>query len=102
MQRNIINSEPEKVKRQKYSPQFKDQALERAEKEGVPQTAKDLGLAESMLYSWRTKKNQSGQPLENLKLQQAEMARLKRENARLAEENSFLKKVATYFTKEST
>lgn len=99
MKENITKKE--KNTRQKYSPQFKDQALERAEKEGVPQTAKDLGLAESMLYSWRAKKNQSGQSLENLKIQQAEMARLRRENTRLAEENSFLKKVATYFTKES-
>jgi transposase len=33
--------------------------------------------------------------MENQKIQQAEMARLKRENARLQEENSFLKKVAT-------
>ena len=30
--------------RQKYSPQFKDQALERAAKNGIPQTAKDLGI----------------------------------------------------------
>ena len=43
----------QKTNRTKYSPQFKDQALERAEKEGVPQVAKDLGIAESMLYSWR-------------------------------------------------
>lgn len=55
MQENTINAKPEKVKRQKYSPQFKDQALERAEKEGIPQTAKDLGLPESILYSWRAK-----------------------------------------------
>lgn len=99
MKETVITKE--KAVRQKYSPQFKDQALERAEKEGVPQTAKDLGLAESMLYSWRARRNQGGQSLEVQKLQQAEMARLKRENARLAEENSFLKKVATYFTKES-
>lgn len=42
----------QKNSRKKYSPQFKDQALERAEKEGVPQVAKDLGIVESMLYSW--------------------------------------------------
>lgn len=87
--------------RQKYSPQFKDQALERAEKVGVPQAAKDLGIAEPMLYSWRAKQKQGATPLEHQKLQQAEMARLKRENERLQEENAFLKKVATYFTKES-
>lgn len=87
--------------RKKYSVQFKDQALERASKDGIPMVAKDLGLAEATLYSWRAKKNQGGGTLENQKLQQAELSRLKRENARLAEENAFLKKVATYFTKES-
>lgn len=87
--------------RKKYSAQFKDQALERASKDGIPLVAKELGLAEATLYSWRTKKNQGGDTLENQKLQQAELARLKRENSRLAEENAFLKKVATYFTKES-
>lgn len=84
----------------KYSPQFKDQVLERIVKEGVPQVAKDLGLAESLLYSWKSRRQRGGDTLENQKLQQAELARLKRENARLAEENAFLKKAAD-FAKES-
>lgn len=88
--------------RQKYSPPFKDQALERAEKEGVARTAKDLGIPAAMLYSWRAKQKQGGHSLENQKIQQAELAKLKREVSRLEEENAFLKKVATYFTKEST
>lgn len=97
-----MNKKPkDRQPRQKYSPQFKDQALERAEKVGVPQAAKDLGIAECMLYSWRAKRKQGGNALENQKLQQAELAKLKRDNARLQEENAFLKKVATYFTKES-
>jgi transposase len=87
--------------RTKYSPQFKDQTLARAKKDGVAQTARDLGLTESLIYSWRTKVRLGNEPLENQKLQQAEMARLKREVAKLSEENAFLKKVATYFTKES-
>lgn len=95
------NSSEQKIVRNKYSPQFKDQAVERAEKDGVAQVAKDLRIAESMLYSWRSKKQQGGTTLEHQKLQQAEMTRLKRECARLAEENAFLKKVAAYFTKES-
>jgi transposase len=53
-----------------------------------------------MLYSWRTRQRQSGQPLEQQKLQQAELARLKREVTRLEEENAFLKKAAAYFAKE--
>lgn len=95
------NSPKQRKTRQKHSPQFKDQALERAARDGVPQTAKDLGITEGLLYSWRAKRSQGGDTMENQKLQQAEMARLKREVARLQEENSFLKKVATYFTKES-
>lgn len=95
------NNSDQKTIRNKYSPQFKDQALDRAVKEGVAQVAKDLGLAESLLYSWRAKRNQGGSPLENQKLQEAELARLKRENTRLAEENAFLKKAAAYFAKES-
>lgn len=96
------NNKPEqKVIRKKYSPQFKDLALERIAKEGVPQVAKDLGLAESLLYSWKAQQKKGGDSIENQKLQQAEMARLKRENARLAEENAFLKKAAAYFAKES-
>jgi transposase len=70
--------------------------LECADKDGIGKVAKDLGLTESMLYNWRNKGNKTGQPFEDQKLQQAEMARLKRENARLEEEVAFLKKAATY------
>ena len=89
-----------KVIRKKYSPQFKDQALALAERDGVPKTAADLGLPEPMIYSWRAKQRQGGDSIESQKLQQSELAKLKRENARLAEENAFLKKAAAYFAKE--
>ncbi len=95
------NNPKKETTRKKYSPQFKDQAVERAKKDGVPQAAKDLGIPESMLYYWRSQKNKGGNTIENQKLQQAEMTRLKREVDRLEQENAFLKKVATYFTKES-
>jgi len=75
--------------------------LARAEKDGVAQVAQDLGIAESMLYSWRAKQRYFGTSLENQKSQQAELARLKREVDRLAMENDFLKKAAAYFAKES-
>jgi len=88
------------VARNKYTPQFKEQALERADKDGIPKAANDLGLAESMLYNWRAKRRQTAQPFEDQKLQQAEVARLKRENARLEEEVAFLKKAAAYFAKQ--
>ncbi len=89
-----------KPKRNKYTSQFKEQALERAKQEGVPKAAKDLGIAQAMLYSWQAKSRQTGQPFEEQKLQQAEIAQLKRENARLEEEVAFLKKAAAYFAKQ--
>lgn len=96
------NNKPEfKRVKNKYSPQFKAQVLERITNEGVVQVAKELGLAESLLYSWKSKRQRGGDTLENQKIQQAEVSRLKRENARLAEENAFLKKAAAYFAKES-
>lgn len=88
------------IVRNKYTAQFKEQALERADRDGIPTVAKDLGLAESMLYTWRAKRRQTNQPFEEQKLQQAEMSRLKRENARLEEEVAFLKKAAAYFAKQ--
>lgn len=97
----INNKSDQKVSRKKYSSQFKDQALERSVKDGIVQVAKDLGIKESMLYYWRSQQKQGGDSIENQKLQQAELSRLKREVARLAEENAFLKKAAAYFAKES-
>jgi len=85
--------------RNKYTAQFKEQALERADRDGIPKVSQDLGLAEATLYAWRAKRRQTGQPFEDQKLQQAEMARLKRENTRLEEEVAFLKKAAAYFAK---
>lgn len=41
------------VIRNKYTAQYREQALERADRDGIPKTAQDLGLTESMLYSWR-------------------------------------------------
>ena len=45
----------------KYSREFKDRALELSKKVGVPQAAEDLGIPSSMLYSWRSQREQSGQ-----------------------------------------
>ena len=71
---NTIKSE-QKIARKKYSPQFKDLALERSETEGVPQVAKDLGLAESLLYSWKAQKKKGGDSIENQKLQRRTLPR---------------------------
>ena len=86
--------------RNRYSPEFKKQALERAEKDGIAAVARDLDLQESQLYTWRQKRRLEGLTTEEQKLQQGELARLKRDLARLEEENAFLKKAAAYFAKQ--
>lgn len=86
--------------RNQYSPEFKKQTLARAEKDGIAAVARDLGLPESQLYTWRQKQRLEGLTTEEQKLQQGELARLKRDLARLEEENAFLKKAAAYFAKQ--
>ena len=90
-----------KTGRKRYSPEFKDQALILIKQQGVPKTAIDLDLPESMLYSWRSQQQKSGSAFETQKLKDAELARLRRELARAQEENAFLKKAAATFAKES-
>jgi transposase len=88
-----------KAERKHYSAEFKQQAVLRAVKDGVPAVARDLGLEAAQLYAWRAKAQQQGQDVEAQRLMQSEHARLKRELARLEEENAFLKKAAAYFAK---
>ena len=89
-----------KAKRQRFSAEFKQQALLRSVKDGVTVVARDLGLQPAQLYAWRAKSQQAGQDADAQRLLQSEAARLKREVARLEEENAFLKKAAAYFAKQ--
>lgn len=86
--------------RNKYSPEFKKQVLARAQKDGAAAVARDLNLKESQIYAWRQRERLEGLTTEEQKLQDAELARLKRDLARLEEENAFLKKAAAYFAKQ--
>lgn len=88
-----------KRERQQFSVEFKQQALLRAVKDGVPAAARDLGLEPAQLYAWRAKAQQHGQDAEAQRVMQSEHARLKREVARMEEEIAFLKKAAAYFAK---
>jgi transposase-like protein len=66
--------------------------LARAAQGGVAIAAKDLGLRESQIYAWRAKARLEGQTTEErCLLQSAEQARLRREVARLEEEDAFPK-----------
>lgn len=87
-------------KRTRFSAEFKQQALLRAVKDGVPAVARDLGLQPAQLYAWRAQAQQQGEDAEAQRLAQSEAARLRREVTRLEEEVAFLKKAAAYFAKQ--
>lgn len=85
--------------RQRHSQQYKTESLALAEKVGVSTAAKQLGLHESQLYSWRSKArlSQDRSAVEERLL--VENARLKRQLAEQAEELAIVKKAAAYFAK---
>jgi len=91
-----------KQARKQHSQAFKDEALGLAEKVGVAQAARDLGLHDSQLYDWRQKSRQQRSQSEIEQTQATEIARLKRQMAEQAEELAILKKAATYFAKNLT
>ncbi len=85
--------------RKRHSQQYKAEALALAERVGIPVAAKQLGLHESQLYSWRVKNRlheERSAVEERLAL---ENARLKRQLAEQTEELAILKKAAAYFAK---
>lgn len=70
----------------------------------VAQVARDLGIADHLLYRWRAEQQQAegrGQTRQSLRAEQAELAQLRRENAVLKQERNFLKRAAAFFAKES-
>ena len=101
-------------KRRYFSPEFKLEAIRRADERraaGVPltQAARELGLSDDLLRSWRRQlaARDGAAPADvfpgqgRLPSDEAEVQRLRRENTRLQQENAFLKSAAAYFARES-
>ena len=85
--------------RQRHSQQYKTESLALAEKVGVATAAKQLGLHESQLYSWRSKARLAQDRSAVEERLHVENARLKRQLAEQAEELAIVKKAAAYFAK---
>ena len=92
-------------KRREYSPEFKREAVELSRTPGVTvkQIAEELGIAANMLTRWRREFSQDSSKAfqGHGKSRDEEMARLKRELARVKKERDFLKEAATFFAKTS-
>ena len=94
--------------RRKFSREFKTEAVKLVTDRGVSvaQAARDLDLAESVLRRWMRELTAAptaafpgnGQ----MRADQAEIAALKKEVARLRAERDILKKAAAFFAREAT
>jgi transposase len=95
------------VTRRKFSREFKLEAVKLVKERGVsvPQAAKDLDVHENVLRKWVRELREEPQEAfpgnGKQKVQDAEIARLRKEVAKLKMERDILKKAAAYFAKES-
>ncbi|MBK8274913.1 MAG: transposase [Nitrospira sp.] len=92
--------------RRQYTEEVKTEAvrLVRDSARPVAQVARDLGIADHLLYRWRAEQQQAeerGRTRQDLRAEEAELARLQRENAVLKQERDFLKRAAAFFARES-
>jgi len=94
--------------RRRFTREFKLEAVKLIKERGVSyaQASADLGVHTSQLRDWAKKFADDPQHSfpghGQLKPEQAEIARLRREVTKLKAERDILKKAAAYFAKEST
>ena len=88
---------------QQYTQEFKESAVKLAkESHCIAQTARDLGLKNSTLYTWLNKDSESRVPIKADEADlRAELKRLKKEVAEVTMERDILKKAAAYFAKQT-
>ncbi|EMK06030.1 transposase [Leptospira sp. ZV016] len=92
--------------RRKYSPEFREQAVNRTLSGSftIKEVAESLGLSYFILRQWKAehlKKKETEQPLTDKQLKESEeLKRLRKENVRLKDENSILKKFAAMLFRE--
>ena len=94
------------VKRQKFTSEFKLEALRLMESSGKPAAdlARELGVRRNQLYKWKEQLDRRGtQAFRGAGTRPEisdEVGRLKRELEKVKEERDILKKAAAYFAKE--
>lgn len=95
-------------RRVRFSREFKLEAVRLLDlgKKSAAELALELGVRRNQLYKWKEQFNGKGESAfrgsgREAASQESEVARLKRELAKVTEERDILKKAAMYFAKES-
>ena len=90
-----------------FTREFKLEAVRLMQESERPaaEIARELGIPRNRLYKWKEQLARRGDqaftgPGRPKQEELSEVARLRRENARLKEENEILKKAAAYFAKD--
>ena len=91
--------------RRRFTAEFKAEAVRLLEESDNPlqQVAAELGVHANQLRGWRNEHLAAGsvEALARQKAEAAELARLRRENKRLEQENEILKRAAAFFAREA-
>ena len=91
--------------RRRFTPEFKTEAVKLLEESGRPlqAVAEELGVHANQLRGWRIEHLAAGsaEALARQKAEAAELARRRRENKRLEQENEILMRAAAFFGKEA-
>ena len=95
----------EKLPRQVYTREFRQQAVEMVTREGLSlaEASRRLSLSPKTLTNWvrRARGGEQLAPRREVTEEEAELSRLRRENAELRMERDILKKASAYFASES-
>jgi transposase-like protein len=93
----------EKRTRRRFTAEFKAEAVKRLLEGGkaLSEVATELGIGPGQLSGWRNERLAAGsaEALGRQKAEQAELARLRRDNKRLEEEVEILRKAAAFFAR---
>jgi transposase len=90
-----------KSSRRRHTEDYKQEALNLAERIGIAKASIQLGIAPSQLYNWRAKARSKLTQGDREQQLATENTRLKRQLAEQEEELAIVKKAAQYFAKES-
>ena len=91
------------MSRKRYTEEFKVAAVRQITVEGhaVRDVARRLGISTHSLYVWKRLYGESPERTGQIKAEQAETQRLRKELKRVTEERDILKKSAAYFANQS-